>query len=307
MRRLLLWAARNRWLRDHLSRTWVARRAVRKFMPGEELEDALAAAEGYRSEGIGSVFTLLGENLTSIADAEAVAAHYRDAQDAVVARGLDTEMSVKLTQLGFDIDPDATARYVDELAVRAAERNTWLWIDMEASDYVERTVALYEAAAAKHRNVGLCVQAYLRRTPDDLRRLAAVTPSIRLVKGAYDEPAALAYRAKREVDAAYVAVASRLIAGVADGSVQRAILATHDTTLIEQLAAAGASLGLPKDRVEIQMLYGIRAGEQRRLARAGFSVRGLVAYGRYWYPWYMRRLAERPANVIFAMRALLPF
>ena len=307
MRRLLLWAARNRWLRDHLSRTWFARRAVRKFMPGEELEDALGAAEGYRRDGIGSVFTLLGENLASIEDADAVAAHYRGAQDAVVARGLDTEMSVKLTQLGFDMDPAATARYVDELAIRAAERKTWLWIDMEASDYVEPTLALYEAAAEKHRNVGLCVQAYLRRTPDDLRRLAAVKPSIRLVKGAYDEPASLAYRAKREVDAAYVAVASRLIAGVADGSVARVILATHDTTLIEQLAATAASLGLSKDRVEIQMLYGIRASEQRRLAREGFSVRGLVAYGRYWYPWYMRRLAERPANVIFAMRALLPF
>jgi proline dehydrogenase len=307
MRRLFLWAARNRWLRDHLSRTWFARRAVRKFMPGEELDDALRAAESYRDAGIGSVFTQLGENLSAIEEADGVAGHYHEVLARVAERGLDTEISVKPTQLGFDIDPDVTFRHVDDLARDAAERRNWVWIDMEASEYVEGTVALYERAATAHRNVGLCVQAYLRRTPDDINRLLAVTPSIRLVKGAYDEPAAMAFRDKREVDAAYVAIATRLLTAVAEGNAQRAILATHDTALIAQLAAAGASLGLTKDRIEIQMLYGIRAAEQRRLADEGFSVRGLVAYGRYWYPWYMRRLAERPANVIFALRALLPW
>lgn len=306
MRRILLWAARSRWLREHLARRWFVRRAVRKFMPGEELSDALGAAEVYRRDGIGSVLTLLGENLTAISEAEAVAAHYREAFDEVARRGLQTEISVKLTQFGYDIDPEAAYRFVDALATHAAEKDNWVWIDMEGSAYTEGTVAFYERAAQAHRNVGLCMQAYLHRTPADVVRLLAVTPSIRLVKGAYDEPAKIAYRTSREVDAAYSSVATVLLEALAAGRATRAILATHDTALIDQLARIAGSLGLERGRVEIQMLYGIRAGEQLKLSKLGFSVRGLIAYGSYWYPWYMRRLAERPANLIFAMRQLLP-
>ncbi len=306
MRRLLLWAARNTWLREHLSRTRFVRRAVRKFMPGEELSDALAAAEAYRRDGIGAVLTLLGENLTSIADADGVAAHYQHVLDEVVQRGLDVEISVKLTQLGFDLDVEAAYRHVDALARHAATTGTWVWIDMEGSAYTDATVAFYERAAREHRNVGLCVQAYLRRTPDDVQRLLAVTPSFRLVKGAYDEPGTIAYRSSRGVDAAYAAVATLLLEALAGGRATRTILATHDTDLIEPQIRIAAALGLERNRIEVQMLYGIRAGEQRRLARDGVNTRGLIAYGSYWYPWYMRRLAERPANVVFALRALLP-
>ncbi|HLO34710.1 MAG TPA: proline dehydrogenase family protein, partial [Candidatus Deferrimicrobium sp.] len=232
--------------------------------------------------------------------------HYHAVLDEVAARGLDVEISVKLTQLGYDIDVAAADAFVDALARHAQTTGTWVWIDMEASAYTDGTIAAYERAARNHRNVGLCLQAYLRRTPDDLQRLLAITPSIRLVKGAYDETASLAYRSSREVDAAYAAVATRLLEALADGRAARVVLATHDTALIDQQARIATSLGLPRSRLEVQMLYGIRADEQRRLARDGFATRGLIAYGSYWYPWYMRRLAERPANVVFALRALLP-
>jgi proline dehydrogenase len=306
MRRILLWAARNRWLRDHLSRWWFVRRAVRKFMPGEELSDALAAAETHMATAIGSVFTLLGENLTSFQDAEAVADHYRQVLAEVSARGLRAEISVKLTQLGLDIDPERCFGLVDSLARDAAQRGTWLWIDIEASNYVEPTLALYRRILAGHRNAGLCLQAYLHRTPGDIAALLPGTPSIRLVKGAYDEPETIAYRAHREVDAAYAAVAIQLLEALARGEATRVILGTHDTRLIEQIARSAEAFGLERTRIEVQMLYGIRPGEQRRLAAAGFDVRCLIAYGRHWYPWYMRRLAERPANVLFALRQILP-
>ena len=305
-RKFLLWAARNRWLREHLSRMRFTKRAVRRFMPGEELSDALTAAEGYRRDGIGATFTLLGENLTAIADANKVAAHYHDVIDEIEKRGLDGEISVKLTQLGLDLDPEATFAHVDALCRHAATAGQWVWVDMEGSAYTDATIDCYERAAREHHNVGLCVQAYLRRTPDDLRRLFVVTPSIRLVKGAYDEPETLAWRGARTVDAAYAAVATMLIEAQASGRAARVVLATHDTNLIAQELAIGAALGVAKERIEVTMLYGIRAGEQRRLAKEGVTTRGLIAYGDYWYPWYMRRLAERPANVIFALRSLLP-
>lgn len=306
MRKVLLWAARNRWLREHLSRMRFTKRAVRRFMPGEELADALVAAEAYRRDGIGSTFTLLGENLTALADADLVAAHYDNVLDEIAKSGLDGEISVKLTQLGLDLDPEVAFAHVAALCRHAAATGTWVWVDMEGSAYTDATVDCYERAAREHRNVGLCVQAYLKRTPDDIRRLIAVTPSIRLVKGAYDEPETIAWRGARSVDAAFAAVSTMLIEAQAAGRAARVVLATHDTNLIAQELAIGAALGVAKERIEVTMLYGIRSGEQRRLAKEGVTTRGLIAYGNYWYPWYLRRLAERPANVIFALRSLLP-
>ena len=306
MRRVFLWAARNRWLRERLSRWWFVRRAVRKFMPGEELEDALTAAERHRSAGINAVFTLLGENVTAFPEAEDVARHYHRVLEEVAARGLDAEISVKLTQLGLDIDADGCGRLVEELSDDAARRGNWVWIDMEASGYVDATLAIYERAAGSRENVGLCLQAYLLRTPADIARLLPVRPSVRLVKGAYDEPPTVAYRSHAEVGAAYAAVAVQLHEAVAAGQARRVILGTHDSRLVDQVARSAEALGISRSRVEVQMLYGIRADEQRRLAMEGLDVRCLIAYGRYWYPWYMRRLAERPANVVFALRQILP-
>ncbi len=306
LRRLLLWMARNAWLREWLPRLGFARRAVRRFMPGQTAEAALDAAATFGSAGIGAIFTRLGENLTRVEEADAVAEHYLGLIDSIEARGIDGEVSVKLTQLGFDFDVERAFAHCARLAERSAAAGRTFWIDMEGSAYVEPTVAFYERLRADHPNAGLCLQAYLHRTAADLQRLLPLEPAIRLVKGAYAEPAATAYQRRAEVDANYVALALAMLEAARGGRGVRVGLGTHDVRLIEQIGEHAAALGLPNGALEVQMLYGIRAGEQRGLVADGYPVRTLIAYGDAWYPWYMRRLAERPANVLFALRQLLP-
>ena len=306
MRTILLWMAGNRWLRDRLPKLWFARRAVRRFMPGEDAESALTAATRFKEEGIATLFTRLGENVSRPEEGDAVAEHYLGLLDTIAERGLDGEISVKLTQLGFDLDEARTLGHVERLADRAATTGGTVWVDMEASSYAEGTIALYERLKSNHPNTGICLQSYLRRTASDIQRLLPLDPAIRLVKGAYAEPASVAYQSRHEVDANYVALAVSMLEAVRAGKAVRIGLGTHDIELIDQIAAHAVALGLEKTAVEVQMLYGIRAAEQRRLAREGYRVRDLIAYGEAWYPWYMRRLAERPANVLFALRQLLP-
>ena len=305
MRRLLLWMARNRWLRDHLPKLWFARRAVRRFMPGEDPGSALDAAARFKADGIASEFTRLGENVTNMDEADAVAEHYLGLLDDIKTRGLDGEVSVKLTQLGYDIDVERTLAHTQRLAARAGEHGKTLWVDMEGSAYAEGTIAFYERLKATHPNTGLCLQSYLHRTAADVQRLLPLSPQIRLVKGAYAEPPTIAYQSRHDVDTNYVAVAVALLEAKQADPAVRLGLGTHDVRLIEQIAEHAVALGLPKSSFEIQMLYGIRMDQQRRLASEGYLVRDLIAYGEAWYPWYMRRLAERPANVLFALRQIL--
>ena len=305
MRSVLLWMARNPWLRRRIPRLWLARRAVRRFMPGEDPEVALDVGRGFAREGIGTLFTRLGENLTRMDEADPTAAHYHEMLGRIAALGLAGEISVKPTQLGLDLDVDATFVHLASLAERAARDDGVVWLDMEGSAYTETTIALYERLKADHANVGICLQAYLRRSAADVQRLLPLEPAIRLVKGAYDEPAAIAYRSRREVDASYAALAVALLDARAAGRKVRLGLGTHDVGLIEQIAAHAAALGLDRRSFEVQMLYGIRMDEQRRLANEGYRVIDLIAYGPAWYAWYMRRLAERPANVLFAVRQIL--
>jgi proline dehydrogenase len=305
MRRILLWAARNRWLKERLPQIRWVRRATRRFMPGETAEDALAAAATYKAWRIDGVLSVLGENVTDLSEAEAVADAYHALIDEIASRGLDVEISLKLTQLGFDLDVSAAFDLFDALASHADERGSWAWIDMEGSAYTEPTIAFYERARAGHENVGLCLQAYLYRTPADIQRLLPLKPAIRLVKGAYDEPKSIAYRSRPEVDGSFLALSAQLLEAVRDEQA-RFVAATHDIPLIERMTRVGAAIGLAPGQIEIQMLYGIRVDQQRRLAIAGYDVRALIAYGSAWYPWYMRRLAERPANVWFALRQMLP-
>ncbi|HYN69551.1 MAG TPA: proline dehydrogenase family protein [Candidatus Eisenbacteria bacterium] len=305
MRRILLWFATNRWLREHIPRLWFAKRAVRRFMPGEDVGSALTAAAVFQADGIGAIFTRLGENVIEIGEADAVAEHYLSVIDEIAGRGLDGEVSVKLTQLGFDLDLERTYGLAERLAARAAESGRSIWIDMEGSAYAEGTIAFYERLKGEHPNVGLCLQAYLHRTAADIQRLLPLEPGIRLVKGAYAEPAAIAYQGRHDVDTNYLALTVAMLEAARAGKKIRIALGTHDVRLIEQAAAHATAAGLPRTAFEIQMLYGIRADEQRRLAREGYPVRDLIAYGEAWYPWYMRRLAERPANVIFALRQIV--
>jgi proline dehydrogenase len=308
MRHLLLWAARNSFLRNRIPRLWFARRAVRRFMPGEQLDDALAAADRFQADGIGTLFTHLGENVTDMAEADAVAAHYLDVLSRIKERGIDGEISTKLTQLGLDLDEAAAERHMVTLIERARELGGGtVWIDMEGSAYTEPTVAMYERLRAAHDNVGIALQAYLRRTAADIARLMPLEPTIRLVKGAYDEPAAIAFRKRSEVDANYLAQAAVILLEGRGKPKARLALGTHDVGLIEQIGAYAEAAGIGRDAYEIQMLYGIREDQQRRLARAGYRVIDLIAYGEFWYPWYVRRLAERPANVTFVLRQLLPW
>ena len=306
MRRVFLWAARNPWLKDRLPRMQFMRRAVRQFMPGETLADALVAARPLQAAGIGTLYTRLGENLENLAAADEVAAHYLDAVEAIVAAGITGEISVKPTQLGLDHDADACLRHLEAIAERAAAAGSYLWIDMEGSAYVDATIDLYERLRATQPRTGICLQAYLRRTAADIERLRPLDPAIRLVKGAYDEKESIAYRSRRSVDANYVGLAVRFLLD-GRGRPIRLGLGTHDVTLIEQIAEQVGPAGIGRDGFEIEMLYGIREDQQFRLAKSGYRVQTLIAYGEHWYPWYMRRLAERPANVTFVMRQMLPW
>ncbi len=305
MRRVLLWMARDRWLKDHLPRLPFAKRAVRRFMPGERLEDALTAADRENSAGFGVLFTRLGENLTELAQADEVAAHYHDVLERGRLRVRRIEISVKPTQLGLDIDAAACERHCRDLARHAQEAGSWFWLDMEGSDYTEATLALYERLKLDHERVGIALQAYLKRTAADVQRILPLRPCVRLVKGAYDEPATIAYRAKSAVDGNFQALAVVLAEAARDGRARLA-LGTHDSALIERITLMAEAAGAPRSALEVHMLYGIRRDGLVRLATAGHPAYSLVAYGASWYAWYMRRLAERPANVVFALRQLLP-
>jgi proline dehydrogenase len=301
--------SRNAWLREHLPELPFAQRAVHRFMPGEQVEDALAAADTLDAEGIGVLFTRLGENISERSEADEVAAHYHDLLERSKARVAEghrpIEISIKPTQLGLDIDETVCHEHCVALAEHAQETGTWFWLDMEGSDYTERTVALYERLKRDHARVGLALQAYLLRTAADVERLLPLEPCVRLVKGAYDEPAEIAHRDRTEVDASYLALAIRL-AGAAGEGKARLCLGTHDTKLIARISAAVEPTGVPRSATEVHMLYGIRTDELSRLRDEGYPTGSLVAYGEFWYPWYMRRLAERPANVVFAIRQILP-
>jgi proline dehydrogenase len=251
------------------------------------------------------MYTRLGENLENLAAADEVAAHYLDVVDRIVAAGITGEISVKPTQLGLDHDAEACFGHLVRVAEHAAAAGSYLWIDMEGSAYVESTIALYERLRAVQPRTGICLQAYLRRTATDIERLRVLDPAIRLVKGAYDEKASIAYTDRRSVDTNYLGLAVRFLLDGRDRPI-RLGLGTHDVGLIEQIAEQVGAAGIGRDEFEVQMLYGIRTDEQFRLAKAGYRVQALIAYGEHWYPWYMRRLAERPANVGFAIRQMLP-
>jgi proline dehydrogenase len=300
-----LWCAQNQWLAAHVPRWGFARRAVRRFLPGEQFDAALQAAVAFKADGIGSLFTRLGENVKDLSEARAVVEHYESVFAKVVESGLDAEVSVKPTQLGLDIDAKAAYSNVDRLARAAEEANSFLWIDMEGSAYTEPTLELYRRLRAEHPRTGVALQAYLHRTVDDLAKLLPLQPAIRLVKGAYAELPDRAYTAKKDVDANYLALCALMLPEVNRGKL-RLVLGTHDVELIARASGFGRALGVELSRMEVAMLYGIRTDQQLRLAKEGFVVKTLIAYGDAWYAWYLRRLAERPANVMFVARQLFP-
>ena len=303
-RNVLLKMSRSRWLAERVMTRPFAKRAVKRFMPGEELSDALQASQALAGDRLGTIVTRLGENLTSPDEADAVRDHYLEVLGQIAERKLDSHISVKPTQLGLDFSADRCASLMQALAARAEATGTIFWIDMEDSSYVDRTLELYRRLKAKHARVGLAMQAYLRRTPEDLASLLPLSPIIRLVKGAYAEPVDVAFPQKRDTDLAYYELATQLLAAATAGKCLP-IFGTHDMALLDRIVAKAGSLGLHDAGYEIHMLYGIRMSEQKALAARGRSVKTLISYGSSWFPWYMRRLAERPANVWFVARSVL--
>jgi proline dehydrogenase len=302
-RNVLLRMSHSRWLADQMARHAFTRRAVRRFMPGEEVTDALAAAQTLGQSGLGTVLTQLGENLTTLDEADRVREHYLGVFDQIRGKGSSIHVSVKPTQLGLDLSPDACAAHLQVLATKAATTGSFLWLDMEDSSYVDRTLDLFRRLRRDQPKVGLCLQSYLHRTPTDLETLLPLAPAIRLVKGAYAEPPQVAFPAKRDTDRAYYELGSRLLAAAAGGGAYP-VFGSHDLPLVGRMIARARELGVKDGAYEIHMLYGIRSAEQQALAAEGRVVRTLISYGRSWFPWYMRRLAERPANVWFVLRSL---
>ncbi len=302
LRPLLLRASRSRLLRERLPRLPGVRRGVRRFMPGETAAEALGAAEDVSARGGLPVLTLLGEDLEEEESAEEVRRHYRSVLAEAEQRGLRLELSVKPTQLGLELDEERAAGRLLSLAAACREAGSHLWLDMEGSRTTDRTLELYRRLRSEGDGVGVCLQAYLRRTPADLEALLPLRPAVRLVKGAYAEPAERALQDRGVVDRAFLSLGRRLLEASVDGGA-RVVLGTHDDRLVEHLGA----LARKGDRgLEVHMMYGVRTDLQERLARLPDVRLGvLVSYGPAWYAWYMRRLAERPANLLFALRQMV--
>jgi len=271
-------------------------------MPGETIEETMVAVRRLRAEGTPVIITYLGENVSTDAAAEATVAEYGRLFAALREFGADAHVSIKLTQFGWDIDQDRALDRVRRMVALARENNTVLAIDIESSPYVESTVAAYERLAIEAGNVALCLQAYLHRTPDDVKRLLAVRPYIRLVKGAYREPPSVALQSRPEIDRQYRQLARSLLGAAGQGA--RVVFGTHDIALVDCILNDAAELGVKDTGFEIQMLYGIQDAGRRALAVQGLKTRVLISYGRAWYPWFMRRLAEKPSNLLMVARNL---
>jgi len=304
MRSLLLAGSRNAWLQRQATKRRFVKQAVRRFMPGETLEEALAAAAEQNKAGIAVTLTHLGENLSDRTEADAVLAHYQTTLQRIRAAGIRGEVSVKPTQLGYDIDRDLCTRHTRTLAEAARVHGSRLWIDMEGSAYTEGTLQLYRKLRETHANVGVCLQAYLRRTRADLESLLPMGPAIRIVKGAYAEPPEKAFPDKRDVDDNFHWMAEQLWKPGPRANGAWATLGTHDRNLIGELELLSKRMNVGAKDYEYALLFGIQRNEQLKLVKSGRNVRVLISYGAHWFPWYMRRLAERPANLLFVAKSM---
>jgi len=276
----------------------MGRRLASRFVAGTTVEDAIAACERVNAQGIGVSLDSLGESVALESEARAAAAVYHSLLDAVEARGLRANVSLKLTQMGMDIRPELAEEIAGGVVEHAARISSFVRIDMEGSEYTEATIAMTERLYARFRGaVGTVLQSYLYRTEADAERLLGQGIRIRLCKGAYKESPEVAFPKKADVDANYVKLMKRMAtSGVFCG------IATHDEAIVEQMRRFVREQGVAKSAFEFQMLYGVRRDLQRKLAAEGFGVRIYIPFGTAWYPYFMRRLAERPANVLFLAR-----
>ena len=303
----LLRAGRDTRVRGRVTTLALVQKDRRRFVPGADIEDALGVAVDLQVLGIGTLYGRLGEPVADRAGAQAVADHHLDLLARIREAEISGELSVEPAQLGLDLDENVCLNHLRTLADAAQAQGAFLWLDMGPSATVDRTLDLYQRLRATHTNTGICLGAALRRTARDVERLLPLAPAVRLVKGGLPEPRSVAFTSSTEIDANFLALAVTLLRESRTRAGMRVALGTHDVELIEQIAVHAAAAGIPKEAFEVQMLYGVRAKEQRRLARAGYPVKTLIAYGEAWYPWYLRRIAERPVNLLVALRGVLPW
>lgn len=301
-RSALLWASQNQRLEGMVRSSRAMRPLVSRFMPGETIDDVLTATRELQAEGTPVVITYLGENVTTETAADDTLAEYQRLAAALKPMSDRAHVSIKLTQFGWDMHRDRALDRVRILSRLVAESGSILAIDMEGSPYVESTVSAYEQLAGGARHVALCLQAYLHRTPADIERLLKVQPYVRLVKGAYRENGSVALQSRAEVDARYRELARTLLRASSAGA--RVAFGTHDVPLVQRVRDDARALGVPDASYEIQMLYGIQDAGRRQLVASGLRTRVLISYGKAWYAWFMRRLAEKPANLMLVSRNL---
>jgi proline dehydrogenase len=301
LRHLILALSRSRALGHVAANLPGFRGFSRRFVAGERCEDVVAVVRRLNDQGFESTVSFLGEDVRSEREVDVSIAEFEAFLDAVGQRDIRSHLSVKLTELGLAFDEDLAAHSLERVLCVAGAAWTFVRIDMEDSRYTDATLRLFRAARASHDNVGIVVQAYLRRSAGDIEALAAEGAPVRLVKGAYREPGDLAYQQKGDVDAAFIRLADAYLSRMAPDA--RLAVATHDVRMLRAVLRSARRLGIARDRFEFQMLYGIRSDLQRALRDRGYTVRVYVPYGTHWYPYLMRRLAERPANLWFFLRS----
>src|SRR5215831_15644917 len=278
IRNLLLAGSENTWLREQATRQRFIRRAVSRFMPGESLEEAFEAAQGLRRQGMSTILTILGENVSDREEASLEVEHYDEVLSRLSGSGLDAEISVKVTHLGLDLDMDFTCENVRRIGERAAAAGTRLWIDMEGSAYTDRTIEVYRRVKRSVPTLGIALQAYLRRTRAELESLLPLGPAVRIVKGAYREPASIAYSRMQDTCESYLALCTRLLSAEARRAGAWLAVATHDPDMIAAVREVAERSQVPRDAFEFALLYGIRRDEQQQLVKAGHRVRVLISY-----------------------------
>ena len=308
LRSLFLYLSASTTARKTLMSLPFATRVARRFVAGETLDDAIRVVRTLNGKGILATLDHLGENVHTEADANRATQHYLDLLDRIAATGVNSNASLKLTQLGLDIGEEVCLGNVRRILERAKEHANFIRIDMEGSAYTDRTLRIYRTLRDDYsfiKNVGVVIQAYLFRSEQDVRELATEGANIRLCKGAYMEPPEIAFPDKADVDKNYIKLMQLFLDEPARAKGAYVALATHDENMIIATQEFAAKRGIPNAKVEFQMLYGIRPQRQEQLAREGYKMRVYVPYGSEWYPYFMRRLAERPANVWFLLRQLL--
>jgi proline dehydrogenase len=300
LRTLLLELSKSSRLRRWITTNSTTRRMAQRFVPGEELDAAIAAARACNRAGMTVSLDYLGENVVTREDAERARASYTDALDRIAAEGVDGNVSLKLTHLGLDLGGEFCAEQLRQVTRCAEQHGNFVRVDMEGSAYTDRTLRMVKQARAETSAVGTVIQSYLYRSEEDIRALLEIGCRIRLVKGAYKEPPRIAFRGKKDVDANFVKLMKILLpSGIYNA------LATHDPKMIEAAIRFAAEQNITKDKFEFQMLYGIRTDLQNQLVRQGYRVRVYIPFGKDWFAYFMRRLAERPANVIFFAKNFL--